>query len=414
MPPPGGPSTRSSSTSRTITLLLLGVVVFFVASNDGISFPRERSSQRISASAWQWSANALPSRDGCFLGPPSSLVATEAPQRVRCEDYGLQPRRKPAIMIDAYLINNEAAPIVARVLETASVADYMILLESNLTFTDIPRNLTLPNLMPCLERFGARMTHEVVHPGNFGGNRLAWSRETHLRNSLGTAAARLVERLKEESGGELKDEDILFAVSDVDEMPRPLTYQVAKSCTGWKEPAGLHLLFYYYNFRWKKQAFWGNGPRIFPWPMIAEGKYKPQDAREWVPNSPEPVLLEGGWHLGYFLPAADIQAKLRSFAHTEFNQPPYNTLEWIEGSIDSGRDLFNRGSQEHMVESDCADPAADIPQAVKANPALLARFCPGVTAPGLLAAAAAAAASSAGGSGKVVGAKGKTRGTTTK
>jgi beta-1,4-mannosyl-glycoprotein beta-1,4-N-acetylglucosaminyltransferase len=322
----------------------------------------------------------------CFLGDPERLVRTPAPS-VDCAAYGLKEREGgPRLMVDAFLVNSEYHVLAARMLEIGAVADYLVMVEGSETFTGIPRTqLTYPVLEPCIpSAMRKRVVHGVPERIDAQGPKAAWLREEHVRNHIKPAVEALLERVRAEKsfrgtgpGGELVDDDVLVAVSDGDELPRPLSFQIAKQCTGWREPAGTQLTFFYYNFGWRKTALWGNGPRIFPYPLIKNRNYKPQDAREWVLQSTEPFFIQGGWHLGYFMGPEEIQRKLLSFAHTEFNREPFNTLEWIQDSIRVGRDLFNRGSNEELQEMDCAmDEGADIPQAVKGNRALLEYFCP--------------------------------------
>ena len=48
----------------------------------------------------------------------------------------------------------------------------------------------------------------------------------------------------------------------------------------------------------------------------------------------------GGWHFSFL---GDIQYKIDSWTHApEFNQPPYNTTEYIEAKKAAGEDLFKR------------------------------------------------------------------------
>ncbi len=327
------------------------------------------------------------SKGVCFLGHPFTLKTTPEPE-VDCEALDLVTRQKPRILIDGFLINNENAAVVTRVLEIGNTADHLIMIESEVTFTDRPRNTTFPVLQPCTDGImgadGMPMTTRILHgviPGrSFHGNRQAWSREKFLRNSIVTAAAELIERLMKENPSLVKD-DFLLAISDADEIPRPSTYAILKRCKGWREPSASSLAFFYYNFRWRKTYEWGNGPRVFPWPMVEPGgpnQYLTgQDARERVGLSPEEFIRDGGWHLAYFLPPSEIALKLRSFAHTEFNRPPFNTPEWIDKCINTGQDLFNRAEHERTVEQNCRDlEYAEMPSAVKRNEVLLRYFCP--------------------------------------
>ena len=45
-----------------------------------------------------------------------------------------------------------------------------------------------------------------------------------------------------------------------------------------------------------------------------------------------------------------VQNKIKSFAHEEYNKEEYNNLNYIQNSIDSGRDLFNRNQKYNKIE----------------------------------------------------------------
>ena len=59
----------------------------------------------------------------------------------------------------------------------------------------------------------------------------------------------------------------------------------------------------------------------------------------------EPVkarMILSGWHLSFFLRIEDIQRKIQSFAHTEFDLPHITDKSEIERRIRDGLDVFSR------------------------------------------------------------------------
>lgn len=404
-------------TLRILILLLIGGFILFndkQQQSNGIraSLPsvstgitKLLSSSGKSSSVISSASSSSSSSSSCWLGvSPSSWKITPSPletvkdHTIPCTEYGLNPRKRPAILIDGYLISDENPITVTRILETHTIVDYILMIETTKTFTGIPRNLSYPNsIQPCLTpELQTSIVHEVLEPREFTGSRPQWGRENYLRQEIATGAGKIINQIQKQQQNTYKtnptaenqpyeDDEFLVVVSDADEVPRPYSYAVAKYCTGWREPAALDLDFYYYNFRWKKISPWTSGPRIVPWPFFRpqpekqnEARLSPHEARNGVPVSPEPILAKGGWHMTYFMSAEKIQNKLKSFAHTELNKEPFNTIEWIEQSIDMGRDLFNRGENEHMQEQFCRESTADIPVAVKKNPVFLDMFCPAV------------------------------------
>lgn len=52
-----------------------------------------------------------------------------------------------------------------------------------------------------------------------------------------------------------------------------------------------------------------------------------------------PKLYNSGWHFSYL---DDIYLKIKSWTHSEYDKPPYNTLEHIKKCKEQGLDLYNR------------------------------------------------------------------------
>ena len=69
------------------------------------------------------------------------------------------------------------------------------------------------------------------------------------------------------------------------------------------------------------------------------------------------VFNNGGWHFNYLLKAEEISNKLKTFAHTEFNDKKYTEIEKINYKINNFFDLFERGQVFHKVEIDKTFPS---------------------------------------------------------
>ena len=68
------------------------------------------------------------------------------------------------------------------------------------------------------------------------------------------------------------------------------------------------------------------------------------------------ILNNGGWHFNYLLKPEAISNKLKTFAHTEFNNEKYTDLEKIKDNINNLKDLFNRGNKFQKVNIDESFP----------------------------------------------------------
>ena len=68
------------------------------------------------------------------------------------------------------------------------------------------------------------------------------------------------------------------------------------------------------------------------------------------------IFNNGGWHFNYLLKPEAISNKLKTFAHTEFNNEKYTDLEKIKDNINNLKDLFNRGNKFQKVNIDESFP----------------------------------------------------------
>jgi beta-1,4-mannosyl-glycoprotein beta-1,4-N-acetylglucosaminyltransferase len=54
------------------------------------------------------------------------------------------------------------------------------------------------------------------------------------------------------------------------------------------------------------------------------------------------IINDGGWHFSYLLTPNEIQKKIKTFAHTEYDKKRFTNLNTIKNKIKKGLDIFNR------------------------------------------------------------------------
>ena len=64
------------------------------------------------------------------------------------------------------------------------------------------------------------------------------------------------------------------------------------------------------------------------------------------------IIKNGGWHFSYLLTPTEIQRKIKTFAHTEFNKNKFTSLSNIKKRIKNFKDLFDRESKFEKVKID--------------------------------------------------------------
>jgi len=68
------------------------------------------------------------------------------------------------------------------------------------------------------------------------------------------------------------------------------------------------------------------------------------------------IIPNGGWHFNNIAKPFDISKKLKTFAHSEFANDRYSSINTIEKKIYKKIDLFERGHEYKQVELDTSYP----------------------------------------------------------
>lgn len=327
-----------------------------------------------------------------------ALITTPRPS-VDCVSLGLRDRSLGrALLIDAFMLAYEPPMILLlRILETIESVDAILILESDSTFTGLPRNLTWPSLEPCLARWSEKIFFSVLRrrdvPLDIFSSYLPKDQpmlvERFQRDAIATEAVSVLHELRNRGS---REGEIFLGISDLDEVPRPEMLSTVAQCEGFLEPASFRFDAFMYSFRWAidvKIIQRGLGPvlvrfdeqtgKLRPW---AGGEIMAPGDGRWAGNTPavarglpqEDRFLHAAWHLSYFLTPEAIQLKLASFAHTEYNlDPKFKNLTWIKDAIRSGHNFLD-GSQ--LKQHECHLESGNTPAAAYFNAAFEAFACP--------------------------------------
>nr|GEW53216.1 glycosyl transferase, family 17 [Tanacetum cinerariifolium] len=153
-----------------------------------------------------------------------------------CDLHGWKVREYPRRVYDAVLFNNEIDMLTIRWKELYPYITQFVLLESNSTFTGIPK----PHFFAInQERFDfvkPRLTYATI-PGGSRKGKIAFYEEAYQRVA--------VDRLLRIAG--IEDDDLLI-MSDVDEIPSGHTIDLLRWCDGSPPIMHLHLRNFLYSF----------------------------------------------------------------------------------------------------------------------------------------------------------------------
>ena len=192
-------------------------------------------------------------------------------------------------------------------------------------------------------KFEEKIVYKVIEffPENYND----WERENFQRNFI-------------TNGLNFAQENDYIIISDVDEIPNLSKLSNIKK---YKFTAFEQKMFYYkFNLLNKTYPTWIGS-------KMCQKKYlkSPQWLRnQKVKNYPFwkfykkrwNLIKSGGWHFSFLMSPEDVQKKIKSFAHSEFNINKFTNLNKISKSINQGLDIFDRDMTYQKIDFDDSFP----------------------------------------------------------
>lgn len=257
-------------------------------------------------------------------------------------------------VFDCCLFNGEMDVLAIRFHELNAVVDHFVIVESTLTFSGLPQEISFNPCHPSIAPFAAKVRHIIVADMPETSDpwvREAWQRNAVLRGVPDAAATDLL------------------VLSDVDEIPRSSTIaeMIADSRN---EIFGFRLAFYYFYVNYRNVA----GPEAaLTWTIAATRRQMddvtPNALRYAVREGRVPARLfdQGGWHFSYLMDEAGIRRKIAAFSHQEFNTQAFLSQIDIAAIVREGRDFFDRPGFVWKLM-----PDSDLPLWLRQPPAVTA------------------------------------------
>lgn len=246
---------------------------------------------------------------------------------------------------DVFSFYNEFDVLEIRLKELYNIVDYFVLVESNQTFTGIPKGYLFEENKDRFAQYADKIRHIKVN--DIPETTDPWVREKFQRNAG-------IKGLYDSS-----DNDIII-VSDCDEIPRADIIDLIKSD---ENNYDRYLLYVpQFNFKLNYMKFLDVSKHC----QIIVTKFKefttPQQEREytffWNQKPENSVAVDhGGWHFTYLGDNRHAVNKIRSYSHTEKNIPEITetfNIDWMirnkygfEGVRESNKERF-----EYVVVDD--------------------------------------------------------------
>lgn len=233
------------------------------------------------------------------------------------------------LIIDAFTYFQESLMLSIRLNRMTDFVDYFIIVVSNTTHSGLPLQISFSPFESYIEKY----RHKIIFYNiSFSSNlNTSWSKEIYQRVSICNA---------------IKASDVsknsIVIISDLDEIP---TSDAMKYIIN-NPPKILYMLsgfMYYYNYRNQLRDIWP-GVIVVKASNCNNDVQKYRDNRYSLKRTNSIPVNPSQTHCSYcYDKISSIQKKLHSFAHTEYNKPPYTDREYIKDCIKKHLSIFDRG-----------------------------------------------------------------------
>jgi beta-1,4-mannosyl-glycoprotein beta-1,4-N-acetylglucosaminyltransferase len=248
------------------------------------------------------------------------------------------------MIIDCFPFFNELDLLEIRLNELYDTVDFFVLSEANLTFTARQKPFYFEQNKTRFKKFLRKIVHLKIDTYPKKALSDAWKMD-HFQKQAG------VDYMQKQLTPGKNDMVIL---SDMDEIPKASKVQRAFENKEWRRLVWQMPIFYYYMNCVCVSKAWHFARVVRP-----DGKIKLSSIRG--KRGSDGTIRNAGWHFSYL---GDIQEKLRSFPHTEYDKFPYNKKNYIKAKKTAGADLFGR---DEKYKFKFLDDLSYLPQYVQDN-----------------------------------------------
>ncbi|XP_077243902.1 beta-1,4-N-acetylglucosaminyltransferase family protein [Tasmannia lanceolata] len=249
-----------------------------------------------------------------------------------CHLHGWTLRSEPRRVFDAVLFNNELDLLEIRWRELLPYVHKFILLESNTTFTGIPKPLFFAKNRHRFDFAGDKISHDLfTYPITDSSNKDPFILESRQRLAVNALLRR--------SGISVGD---LLIMSDTDEVPSPHTVKLLQWCDGPPPVMHLQLKNYLYSFEFPVDySSWRATAHIV-------------GQRTHYRHSRQTDLLfaDAGWHCSFcFRQIEQFVFKMTAYSHADrVRYADFLNYSRIQRIICRGDDLFDMLPEEYSFQ----------------------------------------------------------------
>ncbi|KAF9624302.1 hypothetical protein IFM89_009210 [Coptis chinensis] len=248
-----------------------------------------------------------------------------------CKLHGWGIRESPRRVFDAVLFSNELDILTVRWNELYPYITQFVLLESNSTFTGLPKPLVYASHRDDFKFIESRLTYGTIG-GRFRKGENPFVEEAYQRVAL--------DRLLRIAG--ITNDDLLI-MSDVDEIPSSHTINLLRWCDDIPQVLHLRLNNYLYSFEFLvDNKSW----------RASVHRYQTGETRYAHYRQTDYILSDAGWHCSFcFRHISEFIFKMKAYSHFDrvrflhFLNPTR-----VQDVICKGADLFDMLPEEYTFK----------------------------------------------------------------
>ncbi|CAL9014689.1 unnamed protein product [Prunus brigantina] len=248
-----------------------------------------------------------------------------------CRLHGWKIRESPRRVYDAVLFSNEVDMLTIRWNELYPYVTQFVLLESNSTFTGLPKPLIFARNRDKFKFVEPRLTY-VTTGGRFKKGENPFYEEAYQRVAL--------DQLLRVAG--IEDDDLLI-MSDVDEIPSAHTIDLLRWCDDTPPVVHLGLKNYLYSFEYYvDDKSWRASVHRYQTGNTTYAHFRQSDY----------LLSDAGWHCSFcFRLISEFIFKMKAYSHYDrVRFSHYLNPKRIQDVICKGADLFDMLPEEYTFK----------------------------------------------------------------
>lgn len=248
-----------------------------------------------------------------------------------CKLHGWGIRESPRRVYDAVLFSNEVDILTVRWKELYPYITQFVILESNSTFTGLPKPLVFASNRNKFKFVEPRLTYGMIG-GRFKKGENPFVEEAYQRVAL--------DQLLRIAG--IEDDDLLI-MSDVDEIPSAHTINLLRWCDDTPPVLHLQLKNYLYSFEYYiDNKSW----------RASVHRYKSGKTRYAHYRQTDILLSDAGWHCSFcFRRISEFTFKMKAYSHYDrVRFSHFLNPQRIQDVICRGTDLFDMLPEEYTFK----------------------------------------------------------------